>query len=121
MEDKFLEQKIKKLNFIVVEDGIRYELYSIFTSLILSKELLKKNSDVKAFLGEFDIEIREYLWKSRTSMLSKTLRILKDSKFNDLNKFKKKIILLFSQDDNTVSDKYINSILKKYSRNMNNE
>lgn len=121
MENKFLEQKIRKLKFVVTEEAMRYELSAIFTIIILTKSILKKNIDVQIFLGGFDIEMKKYLQKSRTNMLGKTLKLIATSDTRQLEEIKNKMIESLSDKNDDKPAQYIKSILNKYSRNEKNE
>ncbi|WP_085829410.1 hypothetical protein [Clostridium massiliodielmoense] len=124
MESKFLIQKIKKLNFLSSEDSVRYELYSILTILILSKEVFKRNNDVDIFLKEIDIKNRNYIIKSRTAMLGKSLRTIEEADSNKLKIFKEKLLWIYEKyvyEEETQEENYVKSMLKKYSRDNRNE
>lgn len=58
-------------------DANKVELIGIFGILIISKELIKKNSEVADFI-EFVLDLRlpEYVIKSRTLMMARTSRVL---------------------------------------------
>ena len=84
MKNKLLIQKIKKLKFISLEDNLKYELYSIFTSMILSKEIFKRNIEIKKFLREMNLDIEDYIVRSRTNILSKTLKYINTRDMNEL-------------------------------------
>lgn len=111
MENKFIIQKIKKLSFFSNEDTVRYELYSILSSLILSEEIFKSNKEVNIFLKELGIENKEYIIKNRAAMLAKTLRIINKKNMYDLRLFQNKLLNIYEkyiacnekvQDDNYV-------------------
>ncbi|MBY6757028.1 hypothetical protein HYH82_06810 [Clostridium botulinum] len=125
MENKFIIQKIKKLSFFSNEDTVRYELYSILTSLILSEEIFKSNKEVNIFLKELGIENKEYIIKNRASMLAKTLRIINKKNMYDLRLFQNKLLNIYEKyiacNEKVQDDNYVKNILKKYSRDDLNE
>ncbi|MHB9937892.1 hypothetical protein CF098_07665 [Clostridium sporogenes] len=125
MENKFIIQKIKKLSFFSNEDTVRYELYSILTSLILSEEIFKSNKEVNIFLKELGIENKEYIIKNRASMLAKTLRIINKKNMDDLRLFQNKLLNIYEKyiacNEKVQDDNYVKNILKKYSRDDLNE
>lgn len=53
------------------DEGIKIELYSIFISMILSKEEFKNNIEIKELFKELNIEVRPYIFKSRTALVGK--------------------------------------------------
>ncbi|MCR8870526.1 hypothetical protein [Peribacillus frigoritolerans] len=57
----------------------KYKLIGIVSEIILSKELFKRNLDTKSFLKEvFNKEFNEYVYLSRTSIVSRTIRLIDD-------------------------------------------
>ena len=100
---------------------IKYELYAILTSIILSTETLNKNKDVVEFLDNLDIEIKPYMQKNRTAMLAKTLRQIDRSDIESINKYKRKLAEIFLEDRTRInkvkSDNYMGDLIDKYSRN----
>ncbi|NEZ85915.1 hypothetical protein EXN65_14695 [Clostridium botulinum] len=125
MENKFIIQKIKKLSFFSNEDTVRYELYSILSSLILSEEIFKSNKEVNIFLKELGIENKEYIIKNRAAMLAKTLRIINKKNMYDLRLFQNKLLNIYEKyiacNEKVQDDNYVKNILKKYSRDDLNE
>lgn len=118
-------QKIKKLSFFETEESIRYELYAIFTSIILAKNVFSRNKDIMNFLKNFDIEFRPYIVRSRTLILSNVLRIINEKDIQELKIMQKKLITIYEQyikygNDKDEKNGYVGNILKKYSRNNNN-
>lgn len=129
--------KITRCNKIVAnEQDLRYELYGIFTAIILSKTIFQKNQQIQQFLKEFNITYREYVFSSRTTIISRVVRRIEVSELEGLEEYLNKLnkYFLLDNDVNTSIKKvkknnvknnqkdYINEILKKYSRNnYNNE
>nr|DAE48817.1 MAG TPA: hypothetical protein [Caudoviricetes sp.] len=124
MENKFLIQKIKKLGFTSTEESIRYEAYSIFTSMILSRQIFSKNQEIKEFLDNFEIDIKDYLLRNRASMLSKALKEINKMDNSQLLEVKKVLISIYSEyledDDYEKPSGYVKNILDKYTRNKDN-
>lgn len=125
-----LKIKIKQLQDINNQDLIKYELYAIMTTFILSKEIFKNNNEVNNFLNQFGISFKDYVLKTRTLMLAKTLRFIEKGDVNSLELFKNILKDVYLKDTNyntnsgqknkkTSSDNYMNDILNKYSRNKN--
>lgn len=116
-------KRIKKIQSINDELLLRYEMYSIFTEIILSKEQFKKNNDISNFLECFDIRFKEYVLGTRTLILAKTLRVIEKAEYETLCKYKKTLLKMLDESvkiENNKSDtsaKYITNILNKYSRN----
>lgn len=125
-QNNIIEQKIKKLSFYETEESIRYELYAIFTSLILSKEIFKQNKEIVAFLKNFNIVFKPYVIKSRTSILSKVLRIVNSQDKEKLKKTQKILIKSFDEyiNEQTIKKEgngYVENVLRKYKRDNIND
>lgn len=123
-----LKSKVKKIQDITNLNLLRYELFAIFATTILSKEEFKSNKDITNFLDIFGITFKEYVMKTRTLIMAKTLRIIEKLEMNDLNIYKedlKRLYLIESDDDHTKNNatsqekNYMKDILNKYSRNKN--
>ena len=57
----------------------KYKLIGIVSEIILSEELFKRNIDTKSFLKEvFNKEFNEYVYASRTLIVSRTIRLIED-------------------------------------------
>lgn len=135
--NEIIVDKIKKLNTIKESEKLKYEMYSIFTNIILSKDELKSNKDLMIFLKYFDIGFRDYVFKSRTLTLARTLRIIEKSELDLLKKYSyilnEKVQEKISKETSDIqkekskkqneknkkddNNEYISNILNKYSRN----
>lgn len=57
----------------------KYKLIGIISEIILSTELFKNNIDTKPFLKEvLNTEFNEYVYASRTLIISRTIRFIED-------------------------------------------
>lgn len=53
----------------------RYKMTGIVTEILLSKDVFPRNEDISAFLKNvFDIAYKEYVLKSRTTILARCIR-----------------------------------------------
>ena len=119
---------MKKIKSLKDEDQLRYEMYSFFTNLILSKEEFKFNKDIKEFLENFNMEFKKYGLDSRTLVLARTLREIEKLDKDSLEKYKAILEKIYLKENgesmnankkNNIkeTDDYVSGILKKYSRN----
>lgn len=70
----------------------RYKLLGIVVELILSKEIFKKNIDLKKFLKDvLEIELKDYVLKSRTLIAAHCCRFLEKKEEKELSIIKKNI------------------------------
>lgn len=126
--------KLKELLDINEVENMKYELYGIVTTLILSKEYFKKNSDVRQFLKELSLNYREYVYNSRTTLLARVIRDIEKLNFEEINIFANELIYtiktikineksISSDESNNIKrikkkdSNYMEDLLKKYSRN----
>lgn len=73
----------------------KYKLTGIFSQLIFSKEIFKKNSDIDNFIQDvLDLSFKAYVMKSRTMIVSKISKLIFDS--NDINKYIKPLSIFIN-------------------------
>lgn len=65
-----------KLDKRTDNEQIRISLYSIYVTIILSKDLFKKNIDIRLLSNELEIFFSDYVYKSRTLVTSRYVRII---------------------------------------------
>lgn len=71
----------------------KYKILGILCELILSKELFKKNSDLSIFLKEIlFLEFKEYVFASRTSILSRVIREIPEEKEEKYTVYKNNLL-----------------------------
>ncbi|ETJ11787.1 hypothetical protein [Staphylococcus sp. DORA_6_22] len=121
MDKDILYEKIQKIQMIAKIDSLKAEIYSIFTILILSKDIFKTNKDLSTFLISLGIEIKPYLEKNRTGMLGKTLRFINNCNEKQIIKLKKALKKEFQKEKiqalNNNNNNYMKFIVDKYGRN----
>lgn len=84
MFDSHLVASLSKLNRKSKTEIIRYELYSIYSTLLLSKEYFIKNIDIKDFLSKSNINFKNYVFLSRTQILARVIREIERADENTL-------------------------------------
>lgn len=136
--DKNIYIKIKKLGGLKDINILRYELYSIFTTLLFSKDLFRDNKQIKLFLEVYEIQFKDYVMKSRTLIVAKVLKKIDTSSDQQILFYSKeleKFATLYHENTknldeknksikanniynkNKSKDNYMESLLKKYTRN----
>ncbi|WP_052098196.1 hypothetical protein [Paenibacillus stellifer] len=131
--EEIIYKKIEGLRKIKNPELIRFELFSILTSLLLSKNVFKNNSEIVSFLSSLNIEFKEYVFKSRTLILARVLRTVENLDESMLEMYMnilENMLIRKTEDTEEVQNKetkqrneknstnnYIEEILKKYSRN----
>ncbi|PSB69493.1 hypothetical protein C6345_01825 [Bacillus sp. LNXM12-2] len=108
-------QMDKYLNRLLYESVDSIEVLGISIALIYSKEIFKKNEDLKNFLIKvFDLQFLPYVMKSRTLIAARVSRTLVKLNDEEIHKIKLKILEYFKSDQE--SDK-----VKSSKRNTANE
>jgi hypothetical protein len=73
------KEKISKIDYELYQesnDKPKSQLYGYFTTLILSKVYAPMNSDLEEIMKEFKLNFLPYVYKSRTILLSRVIRII---------------------------------------------
>lgn len=121
------DKKLKNIKNMKDDEGIKIELYSIFISMILSKEEFKNNIEIKELFKELNIEVRPYIFKSRTALVGKIVRVIERADYDMINfcinVLENRIALQVAEKKKSESEEhpkkkeeYMKGILKKYAR-----
>ncbi|AQL55250.1 hypothetical protein BZG32_12685 [Enterococcus faecalis] len=97
-----LRNELKKIRVSIIdnsEEQVKSELYGIFSSLILSKKIAPKNSDLKGIMSELNFSFKEYVFKSRTILLSRIIRAIEKMDEKEVSILIEKLINFIEVDD----------------------
>ncbi|QNK86479.1 hypothetical protein H7992_14555 [Sporosarcina sp. resist] len=89
-------------NIVIVADLKNIEdkkiiLYGIITDIIFSSSLIKKNSDFQNFTQDFfGVQFKGYVYKSRTLLLARCLRLIEKYDLEKVNVLIDKLLLVFN-------------------------
>lgn len=130
-----LRHLLQSIKNIKNEDIFRSESYSIFILFLLSteifthnpniKEFLEKNSEFNSFLIKYEMELKEYLFKSRTVLIGRFIRIIEKAEIKDLKlilKIIQEIAFFESKGSKTINngnkneENYYDSLLGQFKR-----
>lgn len=76
----------------------KHVLLGVSSSIILSKEIFPKNDDLKIFLKEtYNLEFRDYVFKSRTLIVARVIRHINKLESNDTEKLRKSLLLFIDK------------------------
>lgn len=118
------------------DDIYRSESFSIYITFFLSteifssnfnvKDFLEKNLEFKSFTKKYDMDLKDYLFKSRTTLVGRLIRIIEKAETNDLKAIMKVIYdIAFFELKNVSSknypqydekDNYYDSLLSQFKR-----
>lgn len=127
MNKKLLDQTLKIIENEKDEEILNSFLYGFMSSYILSGSF-KKNIEIKESLSNFGFNYLDYVYKSRTIILSRVIRDIENFNTEQLIKFKNQLvdILLKEQVKNKEQSKeknekkirknenYVSKIIEKY-------
>jgi len=129
--DRYLINKIRNLLNIKTIETLRYELSGTLSSLIFSREIFKSNAIIKEFLltiDENDFDFKKWVFKSRTLIIAKVIKQVFSVNEDMLINYSQNIQYLINSEmemknesekikSSKKEDNYMESLLKKYSRN----
>lgn len=93
MENKFLYRSILKN-----KDVPKLSLMGVVCELTLSKELFPKNLDIDYLLDTvFHVKFKEYVMKSRTTILARLVRIIDVSSDKEFQMYKRNLLKFIEQ------------------------
>ncbi|TLQ06050.1 hypothetical protein FEZ48_11195 [Marinilactibacillus psychrotolerans] len=84
MDYNHKKEKIESSLFEMRNDQLKNYLYGYFASLIISKKYAPNNPDLEKLMAKFGLEFRPYVYKSRTVLLSRVIRIIEKKEDEDL-------------------------------------
>ncbi|WP_428430083.1 hypothetical protein [Mammaliicoccus sciuri] len=84
MRKTMLKKIISRTNTKNSEE-LRLNLYSLYSDYLLSREAFKKNKDLKPFLEQNNIYFKDYVYASRTTIISRVIRKIEKGEIEDLN------------------------------------
>ncbi|MCR8866887.1 hypothetical protein NQ109_28585 [Priestia megaterium] len=90
----------------------------VMAEILLSRELFSKNSDLRIFIKNiFNLEPLEYLFRSRTLLLSRVIRIIESSEKDELRNYISRVSSYIDKTYAADSDEEILNKQKSYKKN----
>ncbi|HBG7380956.1 TPA: hypothetical protein KRD64_003586 [Clostridioides difficile] len=108
------------------ESILKIQLYGLVSELLLSKEFFKENSNINVLLDTLNLKYKDYVMRSRTTIVSRTIRNIEKMNYDNLVIFYKSIgEFLFEtiQNEKTSNNRKrntIDDILIQFERSDNN-
>lgn len=102
-------------------ENVRFSLYSIIVTILLSKSIFKRNSDIENYLISANLHYKEYVFKSRTIVVSRVTRFIQTADHIELFNLvdsTKEVLFTFDKiiDKPTKKDESIDDLLKQFGR-----
>lgn len=124
-----LSSKINRIKTYKDIDNIRYELYAVFSALILDKQIFNSNKELKPFMQKFSQLLgyhfeKDYLFASRTNVVAQAISRLKKSDGSTFDEIITIISVFINENeedteqksDNRKSDPDLDRIIEKFTR-----
>lgn len=128
MSSRYSKSSLSKLDGNTNTDLLRLELYSIVTDIFLSKDYFHRNSDIVSFIDGIEFKYADYLFKSRTLLLARILRDIKNAEKDQLILIVRNLQnLLFNNVEPDTKTKvkksrnYVDSLMEQFKRGSDNE
>lgn len=126
MFDSHMVASLSKLSKKTKPDILRFELYSIYSSLLLSKEYFIKNIEIKEFLSKSNINFKDYVFVSRTQVIARIIREIEKANDETLHILLEQIKLVIFEKSYSYKDKrnekekdeenYIDTLMEQFGR-----
>ncbi|MCK8472537.1 hypothetical protein [Lactiplantibacillus plantarum] len=100
-----LKNEINSIDVRTDSERIRYELYSIYVNLLLSREIFPKNEDIKELCSQLNFEFKDYVYKSRTLIIARFMRKIEQIDSADVTNFFKTARIMVNETVNNLPNK----------------
>ncbi len=128
-ENKLLFNKIVSLKNIKNEGTLRIYLYGYSSEIILSKDIFPSNKELIDFITAMGLEFRDYVYASRTVVVSRIIREIEKREMQDLEAFRDNLIEYIANkfEYSFIAEKsrpkretenYVKTIAEKYNRRI---
>ena len=87
MDNRFLYRSSLKS-----KDIPKFQMMGITSELILSKQVFPKNIEITFLNVVFNVEFKNYVMKSRTLILSRTVRVIEGCSENEYQNYRRKLL-----------------------------
>jgi hypothetical protein len=127
MENKTLFNKVLHSRKIKNEHSLRMFLYGCSAQIILSKDIFVNNKELIDFILSVGFEFKDYVYASRTIVVSRIIRELEKKNLQQLETYRDSLIAFLSkkfeypisstkQISNKNPDNYVKNTIEKYRR-----
>ncbi|GCD83166.1 hypothetical protein [Parageobacillus thermoglucosidasius] len=127
MENKTLFEKVLQSKKIKNEHSLRMFLYGCSAQIILSKDIFVNNKELIGFTLSLGLEFRDYVYASRTTIVSRIIRELEKKNLEQLEIYRDSLLAFLSKKfeysissnkrtTNKNPDNYVKNTIEKYRR-----
>lgn len=79
-----LQGDLEQLDMRTHPERLRYKLYPIYINLLLSKKFFRSNVDIKPLCNDLSLDFKDYVYRSRTLLVARTIRSIELANQEDL-------------------------------------
>lgn len=84
-----IQSELNNLDMRTDDDRVRFKIYAIYIEILLNHDLFHRNIDIKPFCGQLNLSFKDYVFRSRTLVVSRVIRLIEKSDTQSLILFKK--------------------------------
>lgn len=115
-----IQSELNNLDMRTDVDRVRFKIYAIYIEILLNHDLFQYNDDTKLFCQKLNISFKDYVFRSRTLLISRVIRLIEKADIQSLILYKSvadSLIESYSK-NNLKKNKIRNDKLKKQSINI---
>ncbi len=107
-----LQSELNNLDIRTDTDRVRFKIYAIYIEILLNHDLFHHNDDIKPFCKKLNLSFKNYVFKSRTLLVSRIIRLIEKSDTQSL--------VLYKNVANSLIESYSEGNLKENKTKNNN-
>lgn len=83
-----VQSELNNLDMRTDDDRVRFKIYAIYIEILLSHDLFKHNVDIKPFCKKLNLSFKDYVFRSRTLLVSRFIRLIEKADTKSLILYK---------------------------------
>ena len=83
-----LQSELNNLDVRTDTDRVRFKIYAIYIEMLLNHDLFHHNDDIKPFCKKLNLSFKDYVFRSRTLLVSRIIRLIEKSDAQSLILYK---------------------------------
>lgn len=100
-----LQSELNNLDVRTDTDRVRFKIYAIYIEILLNHDLFHHNDDIKPFCKKLNLSFKDYVFRSRTLLVSRIIRLIEKSDAQSL--------ILYKNVANSLIESYSKGSLKE--------
>lgn len=107
-----LQSELNNLDVRTDTDRVRFKIYAIYIEMLLNHDLFHHNDDIKPFCKKLNLSFKDYVFRSRTLLVSRIIRLIEKSDAQSL--------ILYKSVANSLIESYSKGSLKENKSKVSN-